>query len=534
MKMNRSMWVETRERSIRRFALLLGLSVFALSCEEQVATTTDSVSSMPVSTSSTSLPETTSTVSDWPGVELLVTNTEGVFYVDSGGAVTRLVKGRMAYAVDDTRGGLLFQVERGRSFERSPDTRVWWVPQGSGEAQELLVPTPGAGHDLTLYDAFEDDSGDVRVLYVRSETPQGWVHEELIDRVRLLDIGDRTVAELASVGVFEGGTSGLSFGGGLVAGILIGEVSSHCYLFDPNIVQDPIDGEWEWPDMVQVPGLPELVCEGDACPTACVISPNGRMLGYLNRSVVTIADTGSGEHVTELEIPGTTGVDLSDQLLLVNRTDSPAIVIDLDNPNRTFDVPVAGIARFVTGPVEIDAPVIPPSAAAIQLRGDGLGVVDFGDPVEQVMAVLVTALGSPSSDWTITPIPQDVVPAGAECLNQSGGYPCHFYFRAVDWADFQVRFSDVDGQSEPHFAGWSQTGGTVMQTPEGIGIGSSIDDLRRAYGTNLRLPVGADECTGEWYLVISSSGFVTLVFDKHPSDPSAQVVIVRAGLSSDC
>ncbi|MDH3397950.1 MAG: hypothetical protein OEM81_08990 [Acidimicrobiia bacterium] len=101
---------------MRRVALLCGVSLLLWACTEGAASTTTtsapstspSSSSTTVSTpsSSTSVASTTtSIVPEWPVVEVLVTNQDGVFYVDSAGEVSQLVIGRVVYAVDDTRGG---------------------------------------------------------------------------------------------------------------------------------------------------------------------------------------------------------------------------------------------------------------------------------------------------------------------------------------------------------------------------------------------------------------------------------------------
>ncbi len=175
---------------MRRLALLVvfGLLLWACTGGGSPTSTVSSTSTGPqaaaASTTGTTVASSTTTTSPvWPQVEVLVSNDDGVFSIDATGEVMQLVKGRVAYAVDDTRGGLLFQVERGRSTvwaswqpdygELPKDTRVWWVPRGEGEAQALLVPTPGAGHDLSLYDAYQGDDGHVQLVYVRSDTPEG-------------------------------------------------------------------------------------------------------------------------------------------------------------------------------------------------------------------------------------------------------------------------------------------------------------------------------------------------------------------------
>lgn len=126
----------------RWFVVLVVLAVISAACAGDSggppSTEAQTASGVTVPTSglvgpSTTVPAdtpTTDVAPEWPAVEVLVTNDDGVFLIDTEGEITRLVKGRVAYAVDDTRGGLLFQVERGRSTnwgggaQRVKDTRV--------------------------------------------------------------------------------------------------------------------------------------------------------------------------------------------------------------------------------------------------------------------------------------------------------------------------------------------------------------------------------------------------------------------------
>ena len=170
---------------MRHAALLCGVSLLLWACTGSESVTTVAPTTGPtVSTTTTTSSTTAAAVPGWP--ELLVTNDDGVFYIDSVGEVTQLVKGRVAYAVDDTRGGLLFQVERGRSpgwwgsQEPVKSTEVWWVPQGAEAAQTVLVPTPGSRLDLSLVDAIEA-GGRTLVMYERHDStmdpeygPHGW------------------------------------------------------------------------------------------------------------------------------------------------------------------------------------------------------------------------------------------------------------------------------------------------------------------------------------------------------------------------
>ncbi|NIR37872.1 MAG: hypothetical protein GWN07_18580, partial [Actinobacteria bacterium] len=81
------------------------------------------------------------------------------------GARILLVDEWAEMAIDDGRGGLLFQEQRGLAFESSGiETLVWWVPTRAGAAQELLVPAPD--QYLELVDAVEIEER-LTVFYLR-------------------------------------------------------------------------------------------------------------------------------------------------------------------------------------------------------------------------------------------------------------------------------------------------------------------------------------------------------------------------------
>jgi len=148
--------------SVAATALLLVVSACS-GDEESVETSNTPSSTAPAATVSSTDPPprpstTTSTTSTAApvvpvagiGETVLVTADDGVYQIDAEGDVTLLVAGRVAYAVDDTQGGLLYQVDRGRNWDQQAgrSTIVWWIPNGASTPKQLLVPTPGAGHPL--------------------------------------------------------------------------------------------------------------------------------------------------------------------------------------------------------------------------------------------------------------------------------------------------------------------------------------------------------------------------------------------------
>ena len=129
----------------------------------------------------------------------------------------------------------------------------------------------------------------------------------------------------------------------------------------------------------------------------------------------------------------------------------------------------------------------------ISLEVDGLGVVTFGQPADDVRAELERIIGSPPTDpWL-----------------------------AADWVQF---------------VGWDQVepaGFRAMTTAEGIGVGTTLADLRTTYGNRLEVIDEPDECTGGWLVRItsSSSGDGTVILgslDDAPSD-DARLTTLHAG-----
>ncbi|MDH3261581.1 MAG: hypothetical protein OEM84_11500 [Acidimicrobiia bacterium] len=476
---------------------------------------------------------------EWPVVEVLVTNQDGVFYVDSAGEVSQLVIGRVVYAVDDTRGGLLFQVERGRSAwwqGGGPlnDTVVWWVPQGSAAARELLVPTAGAGQDLALYDAFEGDDGHLRVVYVRSSTPEGeGGFFGQTDSLRVFDVETGSVNEVWEQGAYEMGFGLVSVGAGLLAATGYEQVGDWCFFLDPSTSESGDHAT------VEVPGAPPVdpTCE-ECCKSGCVLSPNGELLAYRDCSEVTVVDRntdGSQQRFRSVERPPVSisgPLDLTGTYLLVNQQserdrfaeDKSATLIRLDSGDR-YPVPIDGLARFVNAPIDINGPVVPHTPAAFQLRHDGLGVVSFGESVDSVMAVLTGMLGPP--DWEEIQISADTDLSvrwgkdGEELL----------YLQFTYWGYFDAAPEPPGPMPEGPVFHYYLTESSLFATQTDITVGSTVGDLKAAY-RNVRF---GKECGSEqWSFVVDPpSGWLQLpiigLLDGEAEDSATRIIYLGAG-----
>lgn len=111
-------------------------------------------------------------------------------------------------------------------------------------------------------------------------------------------------------------------------------------------------------------------------------------------------------------------------------------------------------------------------ARIVALRGDGLGLVDFGRTPDEVVAAMAPVLGAPTDDtgWQ---------PAAATYSTCPGNR-----IRAVQWEGLTALFTDVPtawGTGE-HFFQWRQTTAPPpIATAAGISVGASRRDVEEIY-----------------------------------------------------
>lgn len=106
----------------------------------------------------------------------------------------------------------------------------------------------------------------------------------------------------------------------------------------------------------------------------------------------------------------------------------------------------------------------------LALRADGLGLVSFGQPREQVLAELEALLGPPDS------IGPGCELAGPD-VTTTQFKELYVTFAGDEFIDYHVRVTP----DEPRQLG--------LQTAEGIGLGSTVEELREAYTPDRRLAI---------------------------------------------
>lgn len=152
------------------------------------------------------------------------------------------------------------------------------------------------------------------------------------------------------------------------------------------------------------------------------------------------------------------------------------------------------------------------SDAKIVLEGDGLGVVAFGEPQKEVEFELTDLLGAPDI--------KDASPP--DC----GDLPLN---RAVWWGPLRVGFRD--GEFVHYLYVPPQGIDDAFTTAEGIGVGSTLDEMKKAYGSDLEKgPVAL----GDSYQLETGDGEVYAVFSDAVPAPGAARGVYGLAAGTTC
>jgi hypothetical protein len=166
----------------------------------------------------------------------------------------------------------------------------------------------------------------------------------------------------------------------------------------------------------------------------------------------------------------------------------------------------------------------------IVLSGDGLGIVRFGHPVDDAMAILTGQLGTPSSDEF--PYPGESIFPGTYWRVVTWDTPkLTVYF--VDWLPWEILDTPVLG----YWGTGRGTGGPTLATAEGIGPGTPWVDVVVAYGDRVVAAEPDDEvCRYSWGFSIDQDTATDYFFhmrghlDGDPANPATAIRTIYAGV----
>lgn len=151
-------------------------------------------------------------------------------------------------------------------------------------------------------------------------------------------------------------------------------------------------------------------------------------------------------------------------------TSSPTTAATTETTPATTDRPTTTTSTTTTTTTTTLPPLV--------LRGDGLGLVEFGATVEETLEAVGSILGGADAD------------SGWVSATGTFGTCPGSLVRVVRWASLRLFFSDGPtefGEEMRHFFFYSQspveTEAVIdLKTEKGIGIGSTVAELRTAYG----------------------------------------------------
>ena len=370
-----------------RLLLALTLVVLASGCSDDDGAETTATSAAPTSTttapetSTTAAPATTTTSSTTtttttepppagpPAGSVLITGEDGVFVATLDGVAAMVIDadqaavgGLIDFAIDDTRGGIVFQPNRGSWFFRGSDSIVYWVPMGAGTYQEVLVPAADQG--LALEDVAEHETSTA-VYYTRTEG--GDNPSTTVQTLRRFDLDTGTVTEIAVVGGWESGSSPISAGG-------------------ESIVKNSGAEGFVWIDFLDLDGvefdspanplpLDEFDCFPD-CFYYADLSPDGTKValgrlapnaaGFPTTPEMEVRDVATGELELAVSLPDVAAfawihsLDLSDTHVLINIVEEGseypvATIVDIASGGlTTYPAPIGGVARFLRSTPELN------------------------------------------------------------------------------------------------------------------------------------------------------------------------------------
>ena len=308
----------------------------------------------------TAIAESANSESDFP---LIVAGIDGVFEVRVLGGRRLLIGTTVEFAIDDARGGLLFQTHRGRpnpDLDVGHDSTIWWLPAGESNPQLVLQSTAETGGELSLHDAYESDG--LHVIYSRHEdsVPSADGATGHINWLRSFDVARGETVDLATEEGSDIGIDNVSCDEGVIAFTRHDAEVTECRFID-------FSGR-----DVTIPAAVGRAC-GD-CRRFCMLRWGGSQLMRLQyrhqptdtdaqSDLLELVETATASVLDSLVLPlaaeRVVAVDLLGPWFVISTgLDEKALVFDLRvlwaGP---FELPVPGVARFARAPLDIGKPI---------------------------------------------------------------------------------------------------------------------------------------------------------------------------------
>ncbi|MDF1597763.1 MAG: hypothetical protein P1T08_16910 [Acidimicrobiia bacterium] len=516
-------------------------SVVSTTAPTAVTTTTTRVTvPPPTSTTAPAITSTSTTTTSIPpeaaaGPNYIVTGREGVFRVIAGAATLVLNQPDVMWAADDGMGGIVFYARPGVVEHLRADTGTSAVI--AEDASPNYMALVGGQPAVEISHMTFDDCDDA----------DSW-HAMLID----LPTGEERML-IPCIPLESTGVHPLSIGGNLTVSVAGGgwpdeAPVSHRLILRSLDMPESITFVTEW-DLDAERLLEGLAVDLSSnpwpeptpwCVLTPVLSPDGLALALsefvpqpddldaadwaefnalditeqwsrweaalrLGNIRVRIIDLDTGEILFSTTRPGWGQVVDFDGRYVVYETSQMddggeySRSVELIDSHTGDEIPINWAGNEpASSTIRLFLPTAP--HGEVSLRGDGLGIVGFGDPYDRVLATLEQILGPPTE---IIEGP-DAIQASDDSFHYGG--PDMTEVLAV-WRPIGlfVAFSPYPFYRDDgvmHFSGWASipSWSSVIgpSTPEGIGVGSTYAEANEAFGD--RFVASDDECGPSAYV----------------------------------
>lgn len=191
--------------------------------------------------------------------------------------------------------------------------------------------------------------------------------------------------------------------------------------------------------------------------------------------------------------------------------------------------PAATETVTITTTETAQTPSARPSDKPLVAEPGGLRAVTLGEPLDRVVAEMNARFGPPDADtgWE---------PAGTSSFGVCPGATEGAQVRGIRWSRIRLLFSDgptsYGSDGYEHVFAYDLTSfegsGTVPTTAEDIGLGSTVEELRDAYGDRLEIRPGDGALPDRFTVRFGRTGEIS--GSLRSTDPDGEITFVGAGL----
>jgi hypothetical protein len=492
---------------------------------------------------------------------LLVSDSAGIRVVDDGSITTRFLAGRgVTLAVPDRRGGVVFQTSvyeptglhwveaLGRNVlewaDGGPDPIEWIA--GPDHPPVDLITHPDA--QLTLVDAVDNGGRTFVVFREYVGGPGGRAGEApgdiVLEYLCRYDLTDGDTEVLGLIGAYESSWNEVRIGGELAVLVhqpYAGPPGTFIGVAPLSTVRSGDDDAWlpeRFFDRLDYGPGADCVHGAPSCSTwaSATAARDGSRLTWVEGgwdsmgagettprpTVLVVVDPESGDETMRLDLGAESGAGGTAYRPRFIDDDGRTIVVSGVGPDRNVVVVAEGGAA---GVLDLDRATVSLWDAGrggprpVTLRGDGLGIVDFGTPTSEALEILDGALGPPSRT-------------------------SERFYRYAYWDDLglAVAFDDYDFYRDDgveHFVGWGVWGEPgAVATSGGVGIGDTYEELSTAHPGQVTLPPQHDACLPQWHVWLQDPGpgfdrSILVTFDGDPAE-DGRILNLHAGATEGC